>query len=256
MDQTISTARATAINPDGANALKTRRQNALLIANPPPAAYCKAMPKRFFSHVTQWVFDLDNTLYHPSARLFDQIEVKMTDYVMKTLGVGKAEADRLRSHYWREHGTTLAGLMREHDLDPAPYLVAVHDISMDHLEEDAPLAAAIRNLPGKKIVYTNGSAPYAERVLAARGLSGLFDDVYGVEHADYFPKPERRAFDLVFARADVTPRQAAMFEDDPRNLTAPHEMGMRTVHVAPEPVRADHIHHHADDLAGFLAALS
>lgn len=213
------------------------------------------MPKQSFSHVTQWVFDLDNTLYHPSARLFDQIEVRMTAYVMDTLKVDRAEANRLRSQYWREHGTTLAGLMREHGLDPEPYLVAVHDISMDHLEKDVPLAAAIRSLPGKKIVYTNGSAPYAERVLAARGLSGLFDGVFGVEHADYHPKPERRAFDRVFARASVTPQQAAMFEDDPRNLAAPHAMGMRTVHVAPEPLSAAHIHHHSDDLAGFLAKL-
>ncbi len=225
----------------------------IAIAAIPP--YSGGMPKHAFSHVSQWVFDLDNTLYHPSARLFDQIEVKMTAYVMDALKVDKAEADRLRSHYWREHGTTLAGLMREHDLDPEPYLDAVHDISMDHLEEDAALAAGIRNLPGKKIVYTNGSAPYAERVLAARGLSGLFDGVFGVEHADYHPKPERRAFDKVFARAGVAPQQAAMFEDDARNLAAPHEMGMRTVHVAPEPLAAAHIHHHSDDLAGFLAKL-
>jgi FMN phosphatase YigB (HAD superfamily) len=34
-----------------------------------------------------------------------------------------------------------------------------------------------------------------------------------------------------------------MFEDVPRNLTAPHAMGMRTVLVAPEPDPADHIHH-------------
>ena len=225
----------------------------IAIAAIPP--YSGGMPKHAFSHVSQWVFDLDNTLYHPSARLFDQIEVKMTAYVMDALKVDKAEADRLRSHYWREHGTTLAGLMREHDLDPEPYLEAVHDISMDHLEEDAALAAGIHNLPGKKIVFTNGSAPYAERVLAARGLSGLFDGVFGVEHADYHPKPERRAFDKVFARAGVAPQQAAMFEDDARNLAAPHEMGMRTVHVAPEPLAAAHIHHHSDDLAGFLAKL-
>lgn len=213
------------------------------------------MPKQSFSHVRQWVFDLDNTLYPPSARLFDQIEVKMTAYVMNKLGLDQAEADRLRSTYWRDHGTTLAGLMREHDLDPVPYLAAVHDISLDHLEPAPDLAAHIRNLPGQKIVYTNGSAPYAERVLAARGLSGLFDGIYGVEHADYHPKPERRAFDRVFARAGIAPTQAAMFEDDPRNLAAPHEMGMRTVYVAPEPLEAEHIHHHADDLTDFLSRL-
>lgn len=213
------------------------------------------MPTADFAHVRHWVFDLDNTLYDPSARLFDQIETRMTAYVMNALGVDKAEADRLRVHYWRTHGTTLAGLMREHDLDPDPYLVDVHDISFDVLTPDPDLAAGIRALPGRRIVYTNGSAPYAERVLAARGLSGLFDAVYGVEHAGYLPKPEPGAFDQVFARDRLDPGTGAMFEDDPRNLAAPHAMGMKTVHVAPDPQPAEHIHHHTDDLTGFLSRL-
>ncbi|MGD9865961.1 MAG: pyrimidine 5'-nucleotidase, partial [Pseudodonghicola sp.] len=207
-------------------------------------------------HVSHWVFDLDNTLYPPQARLFDQIERRMTAFVMEALKVDRAEADRLRKDYWARYGTTLAGLMREHDLDPARYLVDVHDISLDHLEKDAELAARIADLPGRRIVYTNGSAPYAERVLAARGLSGLFDAIYGVEHANYRPKPERAAFETIFARDGVEPQRAAMFEDDPRNLAAPHAMGMRTVHVAPEPHAADHIHHHTDDLAAFLSRLT
>ena len=213
------------------------------------------MPIAHFSHVRAWVFDLDNTLYPPEARLFDQIEVRMTAYVMASLGVGRPEADRLRRHYWQTYGTTLAGLMREHGVDPAPYLTDVHDISFAALTPDPQLRAAISALPGRRIVYTNGCAPYAERVIAARGLSGLFDAVYGVEHAGFLPKPERRAFEVIFARDGLDPARAAMFEDDTRNLAAPHSMGMRTVHVAANPEPAAHIHHHTDDLAGFLARL-
>ncbi|AMY69932.1 pyrimidine 5'-nucleotidase [Frigidibacter mobilis] len=213
------------------------------------------MPAQHFTHVAHWVFDLDNTLYPPSARLFDQIEQRMTAWVMEALKVERAEADRLRRHYWQLYGTTLAGLMHEHGLDPAPYLVDVHDIELDRLTPDPALRAGIAALPGRRIVYTNGSAPYAERVLAARGLSGLFDAVYGVEHAGFRPKPERAAFEAVFAADGLDPARGAMFEDDPRNLAAPHEMGMRTVHVAPEAAPAGHIHHHTDDLAGFLARL-
>ncbi len=209
-----------------------------------------------FSHVTAWVFDLDNTLYPPEARLFDQIEVRMTDWVMETLGVGRTEADRLRTHYWATYGTTLAGLMDEHGVDPGPYLTHVHEISLDALEKDPALADAIRALPGRRIVYTNGNAPYAERVIDARGLSGLFDAVYGVEHADYRPKPERRAFERVFDRDGIEPQAAAMFEDTARNLEIPHAMGMRCVLVAPDPEDGDHIHHHTDDLADFLSQLS
>lgn len=213
------------------------------------------MPKDSFAHVTTWVFDLDNTLYPPQARLFDQIEVRMTQFVMDALNVPRAEADRLRDHYWKTHGTTLAGLMREHGVDPGPYLTDVHDISLDHLEVDDALAGHIAALPGCKIIYTNGTAPYAERVADKRGLSGLFDAIYGVEHADFHPKPDRTAFETVFGIDGLTPERAAMFEDEPRNLAAPHAMGLRTVHVAPNRLEADHIHHHTDDLTAFLAKL-
>jgi len=209
-------------------------------------------PADDFSHVDTWVFDLDNTLYPPSARLFDQIEVRMTDYVMATLSVDRRAADHLRDHYWRTYGTTLAGLMQEHGVDPLPYLVDVHDIDFSALNADPGLRAAIAALPGRAIVYTNGSADYARRVIDARGLDGLFSAVYGVEHAGFHPKPARAAFEQVFAADGLTPARAAMFEDDPRNLAAPHAMGMRTVLVAEMPQPAPHIHHHTDDLAAFL----
>jgi len=214
------------------------------------------MAKEYFSHVAHWVFDLDNTLYPPESRLFSQIEPRMTAYVMQALGVTEAEASHLRVHYWKTYGTTLAGLMREHDVDPTPYLEDVHRIDFSVLPPDPELAARIRALPGRRIVYTNGTSPYAEEVLAARGLSGLFDAVYGVEHAQFRPKPEREAFEAIFARDGTDPVRAAMFEDDPRNLAAPHAMGMRTVHVAPERLRADHIHHHTDNLSRFLSGLA
>jgi putative hydrolase of the HAD superfamily len=213
------------------------------------------MVAHHFHHVETWVFDLDNTLYPPSARLFDQIEVRMTAWVMQALSVDRTEADRLRRHYWETHGTTLAGLMREHGIDPGPYLTDVHDISFAALAPDPTLAGRIAALPGRRIVYTNGCAPYAERVLDARGLSGLFDAIYGVEHADFHPKPDLLAFETVFAKDGLDPRRAAMFEDDPRNLAVPHAMGLRTVLIAPEPLAAPHIHHHASDLSEFLALL-
>ncbi len=206
-----------------------------------------------FSHVRAWVFDLDNTLYPPSARLFDQIEVKMTDYVAQALGISRDEADHLRDTYWKRYGTTLAGLMNEHGLDPAPYLDAVHDISFAALSPAPLLAERIARLPGRKIVYTNASKPYALGVLEARALDGVFDAVYGVEHANYRPKPEQAAFEAIFALDGLSPEQGAMFEDDIRNLAAPHAMGMRTVHVGPDPLPAAHIHHHTDDLEAFLS---
>ncbi len=216
------------------------------------------MVKRHFSDIDTWVFDLDNTLYPPSARLFDQIERRMTDWVMRTLGVDHSQADELRARYWREHGTTLAGLMHNHGIDPWDFLMDVHDIDMTVLQAAPDLARAIAALPGRRIVYTNADTVYAARVLAARGLAEVFDAVYGIEHAGWHPKPDRAAFDTVFAADGVAPDSAAMFEDDARNLTEPHAMGMRTVHVTPDPspARPVHIHHQTDDLTGFLIRLT
>jgi len=208
-----------------------------------------------FAHVRTWVFDLDNTLYPTEARLFDQIEVRMTAYVMAALGLDRAAADRLRRDYWARYGTTLAGLMEEHGLDPEPYLRDVHRISFDTLTPAPDLADAIAALPGRRIVYTNADTAYAARVLEARGLTAAFDAVYGVEHAGYRPKPEVAAFEAVFAQDGLDTRAGAMFEDDPRNLAAPKAMGMRTVHVAAEPTGAEHIDHHTTDLTGFLRDL-
>jgi putative hydrolase of the HAD superfamily len=209
-----------------------------------------------FSHVQTWVFDLDNTLYPPRMRLFDQIEVKMAAYVSRLLGVDRAEADRLRATYWAEYGTTLAGLMARHHIDPMDFLAFVHDIDFGLLTPDPALRAQIAALPGRRIVYTNGDADYAQRVLAGRGLAGVFDAVYGVEHADFHPKPRPEAFARVFAQDGLDPVRAAMFEDDPRNLCVPHDLGMRTVHVAPVRAEGAHIQFHTDDLAAFLGQLT
>jgi putative hydrolase of the HAD superfamily len=209
-----------------------------------------------FRHVETWVFDLDNTLYPPAARLFDQIEARMTAWVMRTLGLARDEADRLRRDYWHRYGTTLAGLMAEHGVDPHAYLAEVHDISLAALAPDPGLRAALAALPGRRIVHTNACAPYAQRVLSARGLAGVFDAVYGIEHTGFRPKPAREAFAAVAALDGFAPARAAMFEDDARNLAVPHALGMRTVLIGPEPSPGAHIHHHTDDLAAFVARLA
>jgi putative hydrolase of the HAD superfamily len=208
-----------------------------------------------FRDIDTWVFDLDNTLYPPEMALFPQVNAKMSEWVMALLGLPRAEADALRHRYYLEHGTTLAGLMAHHAMAPEDYLVAVHDIDFSVLSPDPALADAIAALPGRKIIYTNGTAPYARAVTEARGLGGLFDAIYGVEHAQYHPKPSHQAFETVFALDRLDRPRSVMFEDEARNLAVPHRMGLRTIHVAPDPADEPHVHHHTSDLTAFLTAL-
>ena len=204
-----------------------------------------------FTHVDYWVFDLDNTLYPPEARLFDQIERLMAIYVMRELKVDEEKAQELRRTYWRDYGTTLAGLMHVHNIDPDPYLHEVHQLDLSHLEKAPNLKAAISALPGRKIIYTNGSRAHGERVSSARGLDGVFDAIYGVEDAKYTPKPEKAAFQTIFAKDGVETNRAAMFEDDARNLAIPYQMGMKTVLVGSEDP-TNFIDHQTRKLTGFL----
>lgn len=221
-------------------------------ARPALSGKLVVMIRTDFTNIRTWVFDLDNTLYPPHMALFDQIERKMVAWIMDFLGVSKDEANRLRKTYWSDHGTTLAGLMVEHAMPPEKFLIDVHDIDFSVLSPDPTLRAQIKSLPGRKVIYTNGTAPYAEQVSTARGLGGIFDAIYGVEHANYHPKPDARAFQKVFTKAGIDGTNAAMFEDEARNLAYPHTLGMKTVHIAGTPAQEPYITHHAPDLSGFL----
>jgi putative hydrolase of the HAD superfamily len=145
-------------------------------------------------------------------------------------------------------------MMKEHNIDPLPYLTEVHDISLDHVPADFRLRGHIAALPGRKIVYTNGSKFHADRVLEARGLTGIFDAIYGIEHSDFHPKPSRDAYDIIVKKDGFDPRSSAMFEDDARNLEIPHNLGMRTVLVGP-PEPKEFVHHQTSDLTGFLSQI-
>ncbi|MEM8980467.1 MAG: pyrimidine 5'-nucleotidase [Pseudomonadota bacterium] len=204
------------------------------------------------SAISTWVFDLDNTLYPPQVRLFDQIEERMRHFMAEALNITHEDADLLRADYWARYGTTLAGLMAEHALPPEGFLKDVHEIDFSVLQDDPGLRAAIETLPGRKIIYTNGTAPYAAQVSKACGLDGLFDAIYGVEHAGFVPKPRAEAFDRVFGKDGLHGPSSIMFEDEARNLEVPFHSGLRTVHVAPRAVAHDYISHHTSDLVEFL----
>ena len=124
--------------------------------------------------------------------------------------------------------------MTEHGLKPEKFLDYVHDIDVSILEPSPQLAKAIARLPGKKYIFTNGSRAHAENVAGQLGVLDKFDDVFDIGDAGFVPKPNASAYEIFLKAHKVTPREAAMFEDMPHNLEAPHALGMVTVLVHSE----------------------
>jgi putative hydrolase of the HAD superfamily len=221
-----------------------------------------------FAHVNAWVFDLDNTLYPAHCDLFAQIDKRIRTFISQFLDLSDAEAGILQKQYYRDHGTTLSGLMAEHAMEPKAFLDFVHDIDLAPVRPDPRLAKAMEALPGRKLVFTNGTVHHAERVMAQLGVTHTVDGVFDIVHADYVPKPKIETFRRFCEAQSVTPTSAAMFEDLARNLAAAHALGMTTVLVEPAGGHADpdvrawgdsgeapHIHYRTPDLTAFLESL-
>lgn len=222
-----------------------------------------------FAHVRDWVFDLDNTLYPHRVNLFAQIDRNMTAFVSDLLQVDAIEAKKLQKQYYLEHGTTLKGLMVHHKVDPDAFLQKAHSIDYSPLMPHPELGEAIKALPGRKFIFTNGSVPHAEATARALGILDHFDDIFDIVAADYVPKPAGETYDKFVALNRVDTSRAAMFEDLPRNLKAPKERGMKTVLIVPNNLAEavlesweyagsedDHIDYLTEDLEHFLTALN
>ncbi len=184
------------------------------------------------AHIRAWIFDLDNTLYPASADLFGLMDKRMTAYVARTLGLHDLDqAYAVQKNYFQQHGTTMAGLMTDHAIDPHHYLANVHDIDLSVLAEDVRLARLIARLPGRKLVFTNGDEPYARKVLARLGLSQSFEAIHDIHAMAYKPKPYAESYASMIAALGVDPAASLFVEDMARNLAPAKALGMTTVWI-------------------------
>lgn len=221
-----------------------------------------------FEHVRSWVFDLDNTLYPHDADLFSQIDVLMTTYVSEFLRMSREEARKLQKDLYRDHGTTLRGLMDLYNVDPDDFLQKVHDIDYSWLEPNPELGQAIRSLPGRKFIFTNGNRSHAERSAAQLGILDQFEDIFDIVAAGLIPKPAKESYEAFVTLHGIAGPDAVMFEDLARNLVIPKQLGMRTVLVVPQNLeetysevwerdlgREDEVDYVTDDLTMFLQTI-
>lgn len=213
-----------------------------------------------FSHIDTWIFDLDLTLYAPDANIMAQVRDRIALYVEGYFKIGSDEAHNIRHRYWQKYGTTLSGLMAEHDVDPHGYLDFVHDVDLSMLAPCNELRAHIERLPGRKLIFTNADLPYARRVLEARGLKDVFEDIFDIHRMEHRPKPDPASFRAFCDQLEVEPRRALFVEDSAHNLVPAKALGMTTIWVkhageADSGGHDEHIDHEINDVTAWLASI-
>lgn len=211
--------------------------------------------------IETWIFDLDNTLYPLACNLFGQVEERMAAFMMAELDINYDEAHRMRREFFHRHGTTLRGLMLDHDVEPARFLAYVHEIDLSGIPADPVLVAAINRLPGRKLVFTNATARHAERVMDRIGLRGEIEAIHDIVASGYRPKPDPNAYESLTQRHGFSPKTALFIEDMARNLEPAAALGMTTAWLkspldwarlgADQP----YVHYVIDDLADWLGAV-
>ena len=230
----------------------------------PPSAIAESSPlptPGAFAHVETWIFDLDNTLYPASSRLFDQVDRRIGAFIAEAFALDPLEARQLQKHYFRTYGTTLRGLMSERGVDPHVFLDYVHRIDRSGLEPDPALDLALARLAGRKLVFTNGSADHAAQVMERLGIARHFEAVFDVVAAGFLPKPDPATYRLLCERHGIAPARAAMIDDIARNLAPAAAIGMTTVWLMTDSQFANagadeaHVHHRTPNLTTFLESV-
>ena len=179
------------------------------------------------------LFDLDNTLYDATAGLQEVGDERITQWIMKCLDLPYGDANELRLRTWREYGTTARGLQAEFGLEPKPlYEYAITQIDpREHLQPSPALAAMLSRLTADCHIFTNATEAYARNVLAALGVTGYFQRIFGIEASRWVCKPDRHMYECIVRDLALAPCEIAFVEDNPRNLLPAIELGMFSVLV-------------------------
>lgn len=208
-----------------------------------------------------WIFDLDNTLYHPKVNLFGQIDIRMGAYIERLLGVDAPTARVIQKRYFEDYGTTLSGLMQQHRIDPHDFLAFVHDVDLSPLAPDPGLAHSLGQLSGRKLIFTNADEAYAHQVLDRLEISTHFEAIYDIHAAAFIPKPQSEPYQQLLNKYDINPHRAIFFEDMARNLEPAKRLGMHTVWVNNGSEKGtlgsdgDHIDHEITHVSDWLRQL-
>lgn len=175
------------------------------------------------------LLDLDGTVYQDLESVFGQVSKLMTKYISEKLNVDLKKAKELQTNYFYKYNTSLNGLMIHHDIPPKEFLKYVHDIDLSFMKKDVVLRAELEKLDMRKLIFTNGSTDHAKNVLSHLGIDDLFENIFDITDAEYQPKPEPKAFDLMTKKFDLEPSETIYVEDIAKNLSIGKKRGCTTV---------------------------
>jgi putative hydrolase of the HAD superfamily len=182
------------------------------------------------------IFDLDDTLYPRGSGLMQEVGRRIQLWVQQQFDLTWEEAIAMRRDYFLRYGTTLGGLIAEHDVDVHDYLSFVHDVSVEeYLGPNPPLAVMLDAVPLRKAIYTNATSEYGWRVLRVLGVADRFEQIVGVEDVGLRSKAYRDAYECMLARLGAHGPECIMVEDLARNLRPAKVLGLTTVLVDTEP---------------------
>ena len=180
------------------------------------------------ANIKNILFDCDGVLYQDLEAVFGQVSKKMTEYISKKLNIELKTAKELQTNYFHKYNTSLNGLMIHHDIPPREFLDYVHDIDLSFLEKDKTLRYELENIKLNKYVFTNGSKEHVKNITTHLGIDDQFDGVFDIVDAEYHPKPEAKAFDLMVQKFKIDPNETLYIEDIAKNLSIGKERGTIT----------------------------
>ena len=175
------------------------------------------------------LLDLDGTVYQDLESVFGQVSKLMTKYISEKLNIDLKKAKELQTNYFYKYNTSLNGLMIHHDIPPKEFLKYVHDIDLSFMKKDVVLRAELEKLDMRKLIFTNGSTDHAKNVLSHLGIDDLFENIFDITDAEYQPKPEPKAFDLMTKKFGLESSETIYVEDIAKNLSIGKKRGCTTV---------------------------
>ena len=181
-----------------------------------------------------WIFDLDNTLYDINLGVFKKISKRMTKFIINEFELDEDKAKTLQKEMFLKYGLTLRGLIVEKKINPDRFLNYVHDVDHPELERDNELISLLKNLNGKKYIYTNAPYSHAKKILNVLGAFDLFDDILDIKKTDYIPKPDLTSFEIMQRKFGISfknVKKSIFIEDTVKNLKPAKQIGMSTVWI-------------------------